>query len=442
MATSRIPPHSAEYEERMLGAAMLAESARIILADDLDPSDFYLPKHGHIAGAIQQMHRIDHATDPVTVAAWLDARGLLEVSGGVTTLIHYLSNAPSTGAAPTYAKTIRALAARRRLLGVLGEASEKTYDLSEDIGDVADWVRSSSASVDIPDQDESPVLNIDEFLALPRSYDWLVPDLLERGDRMILTASEGGGKSYLLRQLALQLAAGIHPFKPHKHSTPITVLLVDLENSEMQVHRKFERMMHLVRPIYQPVLDDIDRFDPSRLRIEVRNQGIDLLKRTDRRWFSSRVAKVEPDLIITGPVYKMHDGDPNAEEPAHELAGYLDDLRAAYGCAIMLEAHSPHGNDGGFKRTLRPIGASLWRRWPEFGYGLREDGGNDGAWDWEAWRPPRDDDRDWPVKLRRSATSWPWVNYYGRDDEQLALAANAPRNGFLRPVPNSADPHF
>ena len=50
-------------------------------------------------------------------------------------------------------------------------------------------------------------------------FDWVVPGLLERGDRLILTGAEGLGKSVLMRQLAVCAAAGVHPFTPPQGRT-------------------------------------------------------------------------------------------------------------------------------------------------------------------------------------------------------------------------------
>jgi RecA-family ATPase len=40
----------------------------------------------------------------------------------------------------------------------------------------------------------------------------VIPGLLERRDRLMLTGEEGLGKSYLLRQIAVMAAAGLDPF--------------------------------------------------------------------------------------------------------------------------------------------------------------------------------------------------------------------------------------
>lgn len=94
------------------------------------------------------------------------------------------------------------------------------YDPAEDWLDtaLADFERSTDAHRPMVTPDEitdgdGPDPELDQFLAEPEpDYDWLIPDILERGDRVILTGGEGAGKSTLLRQIGVQCASGIHPF--------------------------------------------------------------------------------------------------------------------------------------------------------------------------------------------------------------------------------------
>lgn len=120
----------------------------------------------------------------------------------------------------------------------------------------------------------------------------------------------------------------------------------------------------------------------------------------DRGYLAEQVDAVRPDVLITGPVYKMAGGDPNEEKTAKAVSMILDKIRVAYGCAILLETHSPHASNGG-KRPERPYGASLWLRWPEFGLYLDKETGA-----LRHWRGARDE-RDWPAILQRGGT-WPW----------------------------------
>lgn len=218
-------------------------------------------------------------------------------------------------------------------------------------------------------------------------YDWLVPGFLERGDRLIVTASEGGGKSTLVRQWGVQMANGVHPFDGDGYE-PIRVLHLDLENSRRQLRREFRKLPmrgghHVVVP---------------------RPAGMDLLTPTDRNFLRALVDANRPDILVTGPIYKMVGGKPTDEEPARTMALFIDELRVEFDIALLLEAHSakPNADGGGAKD---PYGASLWRRWPEFGIHIGKD---DQLGEITHWRGARDEERKFPKKLRRGG-QWPWT---------------------------------
>lgn len=241
-----------------------------------------------------------------------------------------------------------------------------------------------------------PDPDIWQFLDTPEpEYDWVVPGLLDRGDRLIVTAAEGDGKSTLLRQFGVQVGAGIHPFTLDDIE-PMRVLFIDLENSERQTRNKLLLLAEtagrerLARGQFVPL---------------VRAEGLDLLNASDREWLRERVRANKPDLLIVGPLYKMASGDPTTEEAAREVTMCLDELRAECPCAMVIEAHTPHASVGG-RRPKRPYGASLWLRWPEFGLHL------DGAGVLTHWRNPRDE-RAFPPALQRG-DEWPWELADGR----------------------------
>ncbi len=219
-------------------------------------------------------------------------------------------------------------------------------------------------------------------------YDWAIPGLLEHGDRLILTGPEGGGKSTLLRQLGVKAAAGAHPFTDEAIE-PLRILLVDLENGRRHVRRQ-------LRPLVLSA-HDLKR---GQLLLEIRTEGLDLLRKDDRQWLTERIVNTQPEILIVGPVYKLVGGDPTAEEPARIATRCLDELRADHAFALIVEAHTPYASTGN-RRPERPYGASLWSRWPEFGIYLSQEGAV------RHWRGPRDE-RDWPIALTRGG-QWPWT---------------------------------
>lgn len=211
--------------------------------------------------------------------------------------------------------------------------------------------------------------------------------------------------STLLRQIAVCLSGGIHPFAFHELDRPSKVLIVDVENSPRQILRS-------IRPMWRRLPhNDLD-INPDNLRIHARPQGLDLLQRSDVRWLTERLEANRPDILVMGPLYKLYGAESKDEGAATKVAMMLDRLRTKYGFVLILETHSPYTLGEGGKRLARPIGSSLWSRWPEFGYGLVPLSDDDRSrMRFTAWRGPRDE-REFPVRLKRGnwhENDWPWL---------------------------------
>jgi 5S rRNA maturation endonuclease (ribonuclease M5) len=246
-----------------------------------------------------------------------------------------------------------------------------------------------------------------EFIAVQDDpYDWIVPGLLERGDRLILTGFEGLGKSMLSRQIAVMVAAGMNPFYWEKTFPPARVLYIDCENSERQARRKF-------RPLAAASIMHHHRVPDGGLRLIHRPEGVDLTRDEWATWLMERVTAHRPDLLYIGPFYRLHEANMNEELPARRVAAVLDKVRTTTDCVLITEAHSGHGQAGS-RREVRPAGSSLLKRWPEFGLGLRPAdgtpmlGGRPEYVEVEPFRGGRDD-RNWPRYLSMGDPhDWPW----------------------------------
>lgn len=247
-----------------------------------------------------------------------------------------------------------------------------------------------------------------EFLAQQfPAEDWVIPGLLERSDRLIWTGREGLGKSVVTRQLAVAAAAGIHPFDDRLFA-PQKVLFIDCENPVRKSQRRFRELEAIARFKRRPVPE-------GGFRIIHRPRAIDLSREEEMLWLIERVTAHKPDLLVIGPLYKLHALDINEELAARAIVTVLDQAREQADCAVIVEGHAPHGEEGR-NRTLRPVGSSLFMRWPEFGYGIKE---APGSGERKAsrklvsvipWRGPREE-RDWPKRLAwgREGLDWPWV---------------------------------
>ncbi|WP_406418335.1 DnaB-like helicase N-terminal domain-containing protein [Streptomyces sp. NBC_01614] len=416
----RVPPQDFEAEQGALGACLLSKTALLEVLDVVESAAFYQPRHQLIFNAIAHMNSRGLSVDQITLGKYLADTGDLIRAGGTQYLYQLVRAVPTAANGEYYAEIVQDRGLRRSLIELGTRTVQAGYGTSGETTDLIERVVTESR--DLRDRgmasEDLPVEDILDFVQHEDTYDWVVPGLLERQDRLILTASEGGGKSTLLRQMSVTLAAGIHPFRTWETIDPVKVLTLDCENGEAASRRKFRPLLAAADALEQPV-------QRGQFHIECRPSGLDLTRPADRAWTMRRVEKIKPDVLIIGPVYRLHAGNPNDEELARKVSVVIDEARATAGCTVLMEAHAPHGNNMG-PRSLRPLGSSLWMRWPEFGFGLRPVEDEKSAQNVEGargrrvvpWRGSRDE-REWPAFIKQGE-KWPWISYKPIDADQFS----------------------
>ncbi|MGB6057894.1 MAG: replicative DNA helicase, partial [Microthrixaceae bacterium] len=143
----RVPPHSLDAEESLLGAMLLSEQAISAAAGLVSVEDFYRPAHRHIFDAILALYSKGEGIDPVTVADELAHAGLLEAVGGPATLISLQTRTPAITNAHHYAKIVEEKALLRRLITTANDVAELGYSPLDDIDKTIDSAESLMFSV-------------------------------------------------------------------------------------------------------------------------------------------------------------------------------------------------------------------------------------------------------------------------------------------------------
>lgn len=252
---------------------------------------------------------------------------------------------------------------------------------------------------------------VDVLDAVERTFDeksFVIPGTMARGDRLLITGFEGHGKSTLLRQIAVQVAAGIHPWTGQE-MPPQKVLMIDCENHPEQVIDSWKNMVGLAarydRAIERGNLTILEQWDN-----EVDLTGVD-----GQAWMNERIHAYKPDLVVMGPLYNMSSRDLKDDETVRKIKKVVNEARGICGTAFVMEHHAPHKGPGDTKRSVRPYGSSTFLKWPDFGYGLNPVEGQEGVYEWQKTRFPRVRERVFPEFLRwgkPNAGEFPWVQAF------------------------------
>lgn len=410
--------HDPMAEHAMLGSALANpdHAGPILLA--LPHGAFWLPKNARIATVIGDLLRRGQAVDLPTVAR--QCQGHRDAGENVHLyLLNLLERAYTPLNASYYADRIRQCFAARSFASGLLRAQQRLSEVVSsgediDLGPItAELESNTETALAAVSAGEIPTVpTVLDLLDEETTYDWLVPGLLERQERLIVTGGEGFGKSVLMTQLAACFAAGLHPFTAQPLHQQYRMLVVDCENPKGLARRRYRDMLPLVEEIRSGVRDARPNW-AKQLHIEFRPDGLDLLNSKDCNWLESVVAAAAPDVLAIGPIYKLHQTNINDELAGRGLTSFLDGLRHRHGCAVLSEAHAGVGEDSGGRRRMRPVGTSLFMRWPEFGYGMVRakdaEGENPNLVDMVAWRGSRET-RAWPRQLMYGGPGeLPWV---------------------------------
>ena len=138
----RGPPHSAEAEKSVLGAAMLSKDALFDVMEVVKPADFYDENHKEIFQAMIDLNRKNAPVDALTVAEELKKRNSLEMVGGRAYIASLSSMTPTTSNAMEYGRIVAEKASVRRLIETADDIVTKGYDGTMDANQMLDYAES------------------------------------------------------------------------------------------------------------------------------------------------------------------------------------------------------------------------------------------------------------------------------------------------------------
>ena len=123
----KLPPHSIEAEQSVIGGLLLENEALDKVADILSAEDFYQFDHKTIFQHITKLIERNRPADIVTVAESLESTVELTQIGGIAYLGSLAQNTPTAANIRRYAEIVRERAIMRKLVTVGSGIAESAY---------------------------------------------------------------------------------------------------------------------------------------------------------------------------------------------------------------------------------------------------------------------------------------------------------------------------
>ncbi len=154
---ARVPPHASEAEESILGAVLLDNHSINVVLELVRPEDFYRAANRAIFAGMAALNEKREPVDVVTLSQQLRSMGTLDDAGGLEYLAKLASSVPNAANAAYYARLVKEMALRRRLIS---EATDIITEAFEVEGDVAEFL----------DSTEQRILSVSEYRSTPSFF--------------------------------------------------------------------------------------------------------------------------------------------------------------------------------------------------------------------------------------------------------------------------------
>jgi replicative DNA helicase len=127
LASLKLPPHSVEAEQSVLGGLLLENDALDKIADILTANDFYRHDHRVIYEHISRLIEHSKPADIVTLAEALESTTQLAGVGGIAYLGALAQNVPGSANIRRYAEIVRERAVMRKLVEVGSSIADSAF---------------------------------------------------------------------------------------------------------------------------------------------------------------------------------------------------------------------------------------------------------------------------------------------------------------------------
>ncbi|APZ49698.1 replicative DNA helicase [Jeotgalibaca sp. PTS2502] len=222
---NRIPPHSAEAEQSVLGSIFLDPDSVVTVLEYLVAVDFYKKSHQLIFDVIVQLYNRNEPIDVVTVTNELQSKDQLENIGGLAYLAEIATIVPTAANVEYYAKIVEEKAILRNLIHSATDIVKSGYEEADQVAVILDSAeqtilqiserRNRSGFIRISDVVNTSLQNIEllsqqsgDVTGIPTGYIALdkMTAGLQKEELIILAARPAVGKTAFALNIAQNVA--------------------------------------------------------------------------------------------------------------------------------------------------------------------------------------------------------------------------------------------
>lgn len=132
----KIPPHSLEAEQSVLGAMLINQEAINTAIEQLAPEDFYKEANKEIFKAMIELYKRNEPVDIITLSEELKRKDILENIGGVTYLTSLSGGVAISSNIKYYCDIVEEKSILRQLIASCDEIVAKSYEASEEVNSI------------------------------------------------------------------------------------------------------------------------------------------------------------------------------------------------------------------------------------------------------------------------------------------------------------------
>lgn len=364
----KVPPHSIEAEQSVLGGLMLSKDALDDVSVIVNSGDFYTKQHQVIFEAIFELNRNNKPFDLVSVVAYLDNTGQLETAGEKAYLAELVKNTPSSANILYYSGLVRGKSILRKLIQASNDVAEAAYfPQGRDIREILDIAESKIMGIAEHGEGkerlyksmdmllESAINKIDELFNSEGTITGQETHLtkfdditagLQNGDLIIVAGRPSMGKTTFSMNMAENIAT--------KNGTPVAVFSMEMPGESLamrmissigRIHAGRMRTGKLEQDDWPKLNKAINVLSQAKVYIDdtpalmitelrARARRIDKDVRDIQRKEAIEAGKENPDKHVTGlglivvDYLQLMRGSANSENRVNEISEISRGLKA------------------------------------------------------------------------------------------------------------------